>query len=205
MAFFKDNDKMAIPQNTVIHLVNEGISTVDDLEEFQKADIKQIAANLRRPIVPRAPMLILGAKSVKRITAACKLVQYYTTINRMITPGNIQWETVVKNFKIQWRALKDKKDESEPDTPKIAKGLNIMKWSKSFYDFLNRCIGIQMILLAYVVQQESVVDPSVVPAVAVGQSYSAEHESVEDELIARATHNQPHKQQKVRFNTINSL
>eukprot|EP00957_Ditylum_brightwellii_P028420 2145822-Ditylum_brightwellii.AAC.1 len=74
-------------------------------------DIKQIAANLRRPTVPGAPQLILGAKSVKRMTAACKLVQYYTTVNRMITPGNIQWDTVVRNFEIQWKALKDKKEE----------------------------------------------------------------------------------------------
>eukprot|EP00957_Ditylum_brightwellii_P009580 722365-Ditylum_brightwellii.AAC.1 len=61
------------------------------------------------------------------MTAACKLVRYYTTVNRPITPGNIQWDTVVKNFEIQWRALKDKKEESEHDTPKIARGLDIMK------------------------------------------------------------------------------
>eukprot|EP00957_Ditylum_brightwellii_P164064 12491993-Ditylum_brightwellii.AAC.1 len=61
------------------------------------------------------------------MTAACKLVQYYTTVNRTITPGNIQWDTVVKNFEIQWKVQKDKKEESESDTPKIAKGLNIMK------------------------------------------------------------------------------
>eukprot|EP00957_Ditylum_brightwellii_P054065 4095388-Ditylum_brightwellii.AAC.1 len=48
-----------------------------------------------------------------------------------------------------------------------------------------------MIPLAYVVGQESVVDPSVAPEIAAGQPYSAEHGSVEDELIARVTHNQP--------------
>eukprot|EP00957_Ditylum_brightwellii_P130289 9938574-Ditylum_brightwellii.AAC.1 len=70
-----------------------------------------------------------------------------------------------------------------------------MKWSESFHDFLNRCIGIRMIPLAYVVRQESVVDPSVVPAIAAGQPYFAEHGSVEDEMIARTTHNQPLYQQ----------
>eukprot|EP00957_Ditylum_brightwellii_P093716 7135456-Ditylum_brightwellii.AAC.1 len=95
------------------------------------------------------------------------------------------------NFEIQWKALKNKKEESEPDTRKIAKGLNIIKWSESFHDLLNRCIGVQMIPLAYIVRQESVVDLSVAPAIAAGQPYSAEHGSVEDELIARATHNQP--------------
>eukprot|EP00957_Ditylum_brightwellii_P116908 8918703-Ditylum_brightwellii.AAC.1 len=78
-ALFEDNDQMAIPHNTVIHFVNKGILTVDDLEEFQKTDIEQIAANLRRSIVPGAPLLVLGAKSVKKMTATCELVQYYTT------------------------------------------------------------------------------------------------------------------------------
>eukprot|EP00957_Ditylum_brightwellii_P105893 8076235-Ditylum_brightwellii.AAC.1 len=85
---------MAIPHNTVVHLVNEGISAVDDLEEFQKTAIEQIAANLRRPTVPGVPQLVLGAKFIKRMMAACKLVQYYMTVNRTITPGNIQWDTV---------------------------------------------------------------------------------------------------------------
>eukprot|EP00957_Ditylum_brightwellii_P128720 9820175-Ditylum_brightwellii.AAC.1 len=93
-AFFNDNDQMAIPHNTVVHLVNEGISAVDNLEEFQKTDIEQITANLRRPTVPGAPQLILGAKSIKRMTAACALIRYYTTVNQIITPGNIQWDTV---------------------------------------------------------------------------------------------------------------
>eukprot|EP00957_Ditylum_brightwellii_P051881 3935171-Ditylum_brightwellii.AAC.1 len=61
------------------------------------------------------------------MTVACKLVRYYTMVNWMITPGNIQWDTVVRNFEIQWKALKDKKEENEPNTPNIARGLDIMK------------------------------------------------------------------------------
>ena len=49
----------------------------------------------------------------------------------------------------------------------------------------------RMIPLAYVVRQEAVVDPSVAPAIAARQPYSADHGLVEDELIARAIHNQP--------------
>eukprot|EP00957_Ditylum_brightwellii_P173565 13214985-Ditylum_brightwellii.AAC.1 len=64
------------------------------------------------------------------MTAACKLVRYYSTVNRTITPENIQWDTMVRNFKIQWKGLKDKKEESEPKTPKITRGLDIMKWSE---------------------------------------------------------------------------
>ena len=48
-AFFENADQMAIPNATVVQLVAEGIDTVDDLSEFDKDTIHQIASNLRRP------------------------------------------------------------------------------------------------------------------------------------------------------------
>ena len=187
-AFFENADQMAIPNATVVRLVHEGISDVNDLAKFKKEDIEKIAANLRRPVVQGQAPLILGAKSVKRLIVACDLVRYYATVGRTITPGNIQWNTVMKNFEIQWKALKDKKDGDEPETPKISKGLNIMRWSEAFNDILNRCIGVNMIPLAYVVRTDSTVDPAIAPAIAAGQPFAADNGSVEDELIARATH-----------------
>jgi hypothetical protein len=44
--FFEGADQMAIPNATVVELVNEGISLVDDLSEFDKDTIGQIAYNL---------------------------------------------------------------------------------------------------------------------------------------------------------------
>ena len=38
-AFFEDADQMALPNATVVQLVNEGINQVDDLSEFEKEDI----------------------------------------------------------------------------------------------------------------------------------------------------------------------
>ena len=48
-AFFENNDQMGIPQATVVKLQEEGISRPDDLVDFDKDTIKQIADNLRRP------------------------------------------------------------------------------------------------------------------------------------------------------------
>ena len=48
-AFFEDTDQMAIPHATVLELRNEGINTLDDLEEFDKEQLDQIAQNLLRP------------------------------------------------------------------------------------------------------------------------------------------------------------
>jgi hypothetical protein len=94
---------------------------------------------------------------------------------------------VVKKFDIQWTALKTKKDGDEPGTPKIAKGLNIMKWSESFMDTLNRCIGVRMIPLVYVVCKAET--PPAITALAPGQPHSTAAGSIEQELIERGGHN----------------
>jgi hypothetical protein len=44
--FFEDAAQMVIPNGTVLELVNKGINTVDDLSEFDKDTIRQIAYNL---------------------------------------------------------------------------------------------------------------------------------------------------------------
>jgi hypothetical protein len=186
-AFFENADQMAIPNATVLQLVAEGIDSVDDLSEFDKDTISQIASNLRRPAAGNH--FVFGAKSQKRLAVACKIVRYYETVGRPLTAGNLAWDTVIKNFEIQWKALKTKKDGDEPETPKVTKGLNIMKWSDSFFDFLNRCIGVRMIPLVYVVRAEET--PPAITALAAGQPHSNEAGCIERELIDRASHNHP--------------
>ena len=118
-AFFELPAGMAIPHETRIQLQEEGIDDVGDLVDFDKETLKQVADNLRRPggrvpnpdpgaaagaMIPTPPF-IFGAKSQMRLLAACDLVQYYETVGREITMGNIHWDPVIKNFAEQWRAL----------------------------------------------------------------------------------------------------
>ena len=44
--FFENNDQMGIPHATVMKLQEEGITCPDDLVDFDKDMIKQIADNL---------------------------------------------------------------------------------------------------------------------------------------------------------------
>ena len=132
------------------------------------------------------PAFTYGAKSQKRLTVACDLVRFYQTVGRDLTAANIQWNQVMSNFEIQWKALKNRKDEDDPDVPKIAKALPIIKWTEAFQDFLNRVIGARMIPLAYVIQIDPHV-PGPAPTLAPNQPHSTEHGSVEGELIARVS------------------
>ena len=133
------------------------------------------------------PAFTYGAKSQKRLTVACDLIRFYQSVGRDLTAANIQWNQVMSNFEIQWKALKDRKDEDDPDVPKISKALPIIKWTEAFQDFLNRVIGARMIPLTYVIQIDPQV-PGPAPTLAPNQPHSTEHGSVEGELIARASH-----------------
>ena len=145
---------MGIPQATVNRMQQEGITSVDDLIDFDDKSIKQLAENMRKPgghvpdpaggggMIPTPPFPF-GIRSQKRLIVACELVRYYDTVGRELTVANIRWTHVMKNFEVQWKALKDHKDIGDvPDVPVITKQLPIMHWSEAFSDFLSRVIGV---------------------------------------------------------------
>ena len=87
-AFFENAAQMGIPHDTAVQLQTEGISDVDDLADFDKDGLQQVADNLRRPggrisdpaagaaagaTIP-TPTFVFGAKSQKRLLVACELV-----------------------------------------------------------------------------------------------------------------------------------
>jgi hypothetical protein len=189
LAFFTEPAQMAIPAATVTQLEEEGIEMIDDLLEFDKDSIEQIAMNMRRPAAGLQPFAF-SAKSQKRLIVACDMVRYYETVARPISVGGMRWLQVGKNFEIQWKALRAKKAEDDPETPKITKGFNPMKWSESMRDILHRCVGGRTIPLAYVVRDDATV-PVAIPPLATDQPHSAEAGSIEAELITRASHAHP--------------
>jgi hypothetical protein len=88
-AFFEDAAQMGILNATVLQLQAKGIDAIDDLVDFDKDTIKQIAANLQRPAggvadpnpaaaagaaIPTPPF-VFGAKSQQRLINAAKLLR----------------------------------------------------------------------------------------------------------------------------------
>ena len=200
-AFFEHADQMGIPHVTVVQLQAEGITSVSDLADFNKDSLQQLTDNLRCPggcildpnptvhpgsTIPTPPF-VFGAKSQRRIAVACDLVNYYRTVGHDLTAANLQWNTMMKNFDVQWTTLKETKGEDSPETPKISKALPVLKWMEAFQDFLNRKIRNRNIPLAYIIQDEPNPPAAALP-LAPGQPHSIEHGSVEAELIAWALH-----------------
>ena len=111
-SFFEDADQIAIPHATVIQLQNEGIDSPDDLQDFEKDTLLQVAENLRKPgdripnpdpnapegsTIPR-PLYVFGAKSQKRLLEACELVRFYATVGRPLTAANIRYDPIIRDF-----------------------------------------------------------------------------------------------------------
>ena len=94
---------------------------------------------------------------------------------------------MIKNFKAQWKALKERKKGDEPDVPNISKALPVIKWNQAFGDYLDRIIGHHTIPLSYVVREEVTV-PVHAPPLVLGHSHSEDHGSVKVDLVARASH-----------------
>ena len=87
-AFFQNAAQIGIPKQLVVQLGNEGITTIDNLVDFEKYIIQQVEDSLRRlggripDPTPNAalgatiptPPFVFGAKSQKQILAACDIV-----------------------------------------------------------------------------------------------------------------------------------
>ena len=97
------------------------------------------------------------------------------------------WSNVMKNFKIQWKALKERKEADDPEVPRISKSLPIMKWTEAFQDYLHRTIGVRTIPLANIMR-ETINVPAVPPPQEANKPHSTEYGSIEVELVARASH-----------------
>ena len=111
-AFFTHQDQMAIPVATINQLAEEGIKMIQDLAKFDKDKFAQVLENLCKPggripnpdhnallgsTIPQPP-LTFGAKSHRQILAACDLICFYDMIGRDITPQNVRWHPIIKNF-----------------------------------------------------------------------------------------------------------
>ena len=114
-AFFHADNQMAIPVATIVQLVQEGIEHPDDLQDFDKDYLKDVANNLsnhggriphpdpnaRENATISTPPFEFGAKSQKRMLEACELVRFYETIERPITATKLLYRPVIRNFTLQ--------------------------------------------------------------------------------------------------------
>jgi hypothetical protein len=199
-SFFEDADQMGLKNRTRIDsLVPEGITTVDELKEWDDDDWDQWASNFKRPdktADPLNPALLiatvpysLSVKSLKRLKTASKLVKYYDSVSIPVTAANIKW-LVMDNFIIQRKAMEIKAKETKPDVPKLTKTMTVAKWDDSLRVYASQAYGARKSTLEYLLRKEAAVNPVHPPLVA-NCPHSADAESIQGEQAMRLSHNHP--------------
>ena len=190
---------------SVLRLTKEGITNFESLTDFDKksleglpaickGSIKAIAADAANGIVAErlVPGASLSAISVRRLIVAINAAQYYTSINRLMTVGNMGYDTVLKGFKIEWDTYQDLRDQDAPDVPLISDKDNdrrVIKWVPVLHDCLARSYGING-PLSYILREDSAVPTEAIDPLEL-DSYYGSSGSLHDELTARLPHSGP--------------
>eukprot|EP00957_Ditylum_brightwellii_P044207 3354660-Ditylum_brightwellii.AAC.1 len=134
---------MEVVAKTLVELGEEGIKAAKDLAKFDKDTWKQVVENLKRPggwmknphkdankshaMVPQTPYLF-RAKTQKRLLEAYELMRYYEMVGCRVTVLNTVYKTIIKSFTNQWARLKDRKQQTQPEVPKITRELPVIQW-----------------------------------------------------------------------------
>ena len=144
-SIFENINQMEIPHATITQLQYEGIITVDDLTDFDKDSLQQLADNLCHPsgrvpdpypsAAPGAtiptPGFVFGAKSQKQLLLACDLVRYYETVSRDVIAGNMIGSMSSRTLRLSGRPCSSARRMSLWTYPKF-KALLIIKWTEAF-------------------------------------------------------------------------
>ena len=77
-------------------------------------------------------------------------------MGRIPSAANVCWDLIVRNYKLEWKALKAKKGKDKHEVPMVT-GTMVMKWNEPFVDYLHQCVGARNIPLAYVIQKDAAV------------------------------------------------
>ena len=202
-AWLKASDNMKLSANrSVLRLVAEGITDFESLVDFDKKSIEYLLKTVKETI-PRIaadndagieaqaaiPGVVLSTISVRRLITAVNAAEYYTSIGRTMDVNNMNYNNVLKHFKVEWETYQDLLDQDTPNVPLISDKENdrkVIKWVSVFQDCLARSYGVHG-PLSYVLRDEPVV-PAEVDDPLEANSYFGESGSMQDELTARLPH-----------------
>ena len=68
------------------------------------------------------------------------IMRHYEIINHKHKASQWRYNPVIKNFKLEFDTLKDRK-KKEVSTPQISPKLDVVRWMEIFLDFLPRILG----------------------------------------------------------------
>lgn len=212
-AFWINGPQMALPALVRIRLQEEGLVVVDDFEDFKEDQLNKAFKNLRSPIpgvpavvdpaipvgdpghiivpaVPPVPPAIVSARSAQRLLVASVAYHYYRDTARTPTPANMNYTLVLREFYVEWEAMKKIAKEDKPDVPLLSDSKHVtpLKWLESFKNALSRTFGVRDAPLTYLIRTDAAVPPEADAPLLAGHAYSEGAGSIMQELVMRLNH-----------------
>jgi hypothetical protein len=212
-SFFTNGPQMSLEPAVRVRLGQEGLSTIEDFADFKESQLLDAFKNMRTsipgvaaipavrdannviiaaaiPAVPPIPPTLVSAKCSLRLKIASIAFHYYTSILRDITPVNMNYTQVLKDFYVEYESVIALSDESKPDVPVLHKNNTPLKWIESFKDCLFRTYGLRKTPLLYVIRESVEVQAEADDPLILRKAYGASG-SIIDELISQLGHNDP--------------
>jgi hypothetical protein len=211
--FFTNGPQMSLTAAVRLRLSQEGLTIVDDFADFKEDQLLDAFKNMRTsipgiaavpavldadnneiiaaiPAIAPIPPTLVSAKCGLRLKIASLAFHYYRSIEREVTPVNMNYTLVLKDFYTEYESVIALSAETKPDVPLLHKNNTPLKWIESFKDCLFRTYGLRKTPLLYVVRDSVVVSPEVDDPLTLHKSYGVSG-SILDELIARLAHTDP--------------
>ena len=93
----------------------------------------------------------IPARLASRLYVASITYHYYIETSREVTPHYMHYINVLKDFHIEWKALKQMEKQDSPKLPTLSKINTPLKWCESFKHYLYSTFGVREIPLTYVI------------------------------------------------------
>ena len=190
--FFTSGTQMGLTDIQRRALANEGLSSIDDFEDFKSeelyiafknvrsgipgtpmvgsvAAVVNAAGNITEPAIP-AILAVAGvrsvpipAKSSSRLLVASVAYHYYQDTGRAITAGNMHFNNVLRDFNMEYQAIRKTDKLQTMKLPALTAANPPLQWCESFRNFLYTTFGVRKIPLLYVVRESVAVIPEGAP------------------------------------------
>jgi hypothetical protein len=204
LAFFTAAGQIGLDVRTFAFFQSEGIHTINDLYDINSEIIDAIATNARKPpgripdpdpnaavgsTIPTPPYQI-AAKSLHLLKISIRVIKYLAKTDRAVEAAHLQW-TVLRDFTEHWSILTTKSKADFTASHRLDKKTACLRWyDDHLKEWTSSNVGLQGAPLSYVIRANALPSATVPPFLA-NRSYSAEHGSVEEELVQRCTHDHP--------------
>ena len=176
-------------------VIDEGITNLEDLADFEEDDIKTLCSSVRRP----GGMILLGGNPVAnpghnipaicetRLILAAYAAKIYRSVMRPIDPVSMN-AARLREFK-KHREVIDNFDDGNVEVPEVSRNYGIMKALENFPMILRATLGTSKVPLSYVIRPNA--NPGPPPVLRPNVPWSIESSSLEEELIKFTPHTGP--------------